>query len=140
MSSVGPRPEAGVLPLAHARAWIAASVLLLAVIVYLSLAPSVGLDLPLPRNADKLEHALAYVGLAMWFTGIVARQQFWKVALGLFALGLSIEFLQAAMHYGRQGDPWDLLANVVGIATGMAIGARRTGGWALGVEAWLGRS
>ena len=127
------------LPLAHAPAWIAASVLLVAGIVFLSLAP-IAPDLSLPTNADKVEHALAYVCLALWFTGIVARRQFWKVALGLFALGMSIEFLQAAMPYGRQGDPWDLLANVVGIAAGMAIGARRTGGWALGVEAWLGRS
>jgi VanZ family protein len=129
-----------VLPLEHPRAWIAASVLLVAGIVYLSLAPPIGPDLPLPANADKVEHALAYVGLALWFTGIVARQQFWKVALGLLALGLSIEFLQAAMPYGRQGDPWDLFANVVGIAAGVAIGARRTGGWALEVEAWLGRN
>jgi len=94
----------------------------------------------LPTHFDKLEHALAYVCLTVWFTGLVARPRYLLVALALTALGLAIEFLQDAMPFGRQGDPLDLLANVVGIGAGLALAAWTTGGWAPRIEAWLNRN
>jgi VanZ family protein len=96
--------------------------------------------MPVPGQFDKLQHALAYAFLAVWFTGIFPRAQFWKVALGLVCLGLALEFLQHVMQFGRYGDPWDVLANAVGVGAGVALGAWRTGGWALKVEQWLSRS
>ena len=127
------------LPLAHAPAWIVASVLLVAAVLYVSLAP---LNVPadLPTHFDKLEHAAAYVFLAVWFTGLVARSRYRSVVFALVALGLMIEFLQAAMPFGRQGDPWDVVANVTGVGIGVAVARRMTGGWAPKVEAWLNRS
>ena len=127
------------LPLAHAPAWIVASVLLIAAVLYLSLAP---LNVPaeLPTNFDKLEHAAAYVFLVVWFTGLVARPRYWRVVVALVIFGLMIEFLQAAMPFGRQGDPWDVLANVTGIGIGITLARWVTGGWALKVEAWLNQS
>ena len=127
------------LPLAHAPAWIAASVLLVAAVLYVSLAP---LTVPaaLPTHFDKLEHAAAYVFLTVWFTGLVARPRYWRVAIALGAFGLTIEFLQAAMPFGRQGDPWDVLANVTGIGVGLALARAMTGGWALKAEACLNRN
>jgi VanZ family protein len=128
-----------VLPLAHAPAWIVASVLLVVAVLYVSLAP---LNVPaeLPTHFDKVEHAAAYVFLAVWFTGLVARPGYWRVAVALVAFGLTIEFLQAAMPFGRQGDPWDVLANVAGIGIGFALARSLTGGWALKAEAWLNRN
>jgi VanZ family protein len=128
-----------VLPLAHARAWIVASVLLVVTVLYLSLAP-LTVPVDLPTHFDKIEHAAAYVFLVVWFTGLVARPRYWRVALALVVFGLMIEFLQAAMPLGRQGDPWDVLANVIGIGIGLALARGVTGGWALKVEAWLNRS
>ena len=127
------------LPLAHAPAWIVASVLLVVAVLYLSLAP---LNVPadLPTNFDKVEHAAAYVLLVVWFTGLVARPRYWRVVVALVVFGLMIEFLQAAMPFGRQGDPWDVLANITGIGVGLVIAATATGGWAQKVEAWLNRS
>lgn len=127
------------LPLAHARAWIAASVLLLTAVVYLSLAP-IGPKVPMHENFDKLEHALAYTCLAVWFTGLLARGHYWKIVVALAALGLLIEVLQHVMALGRVADPWDMAANVVGIVAGVALAALSTGGWALKVEAWLNRN
>jgi VanZ family protein len=127
------------LPLAYAPAWIAASLLLVAGVVFASLMPGPPAPLDL-RHFDKLEHALAYAVLAVWFTGIVPRANYWKVPLVLAALGIAIEFLQRAMPFGRTGDPWDFAANVLGIAVGVAFATWRTGGWALKVEAWLGRN
>jgi VanZ family protein len=128
-----------VLPLAHAPAWIVASVLLVVTVLYLSLAP---LNVPadLPTHFDKIEHAAAYVFLAVWFTGLVARPRYWRVVVALAVLGLVIEFLQASMPFGRQGDPWDVLANVTGIGIGLALARWVTRGWALKAEAWLNRN
>ena len=127
-----------VLPLAHARAWIAASTLLVAAVVYASLGPSV--PAPDVDNFDKLEHAVAYLCLTLWFTGLVLRSRYGRVALALALFGLVIEFLQEFMPFGRQGDPLDMAANLVGIGVGLAIASVATGGWALKVEAWLNRT
>jgi VanZ family protein len=126
------------LPLAYAPAWIAASVLLIAGVIFASLMP--GPPGPDVGHLDKLEHALAYAMLAVWFTGIALRANYWKVALALAGLGVAIEFLQQAMTYDRVGDPWDVAANVLGIAAGVAFATRRSGGWALEVERWLTRN
>ena len=126
------------LPLAHAPAWIAASVLLVVAVLVVSLAP-LSVPASLPTHFDKLEHALAYAGLAVWFTGIVTRSRYWLVALALTTFGLVIEFVQAVMPFGRYGDPLDLLANVAGIGAGIALATRTTGGWATRIEAWLSR-
>lgn len=127
------------LPLAHAPAWLVASLVLVAGVVYGSLA-LIGPDLPLPRNFDKLEHLVVYAGLALWFTGLVQRRHYWTVVMGLAALGLTLEYLQFAMHHGRTGDPWDMTANLLGVTIGVTLAVTRTGGWAPRVEAWLSRS
>jgi VanZ family protein len=126
------------LPLAHARPWAIASVLLVALVVWGSLRP--GVESPPIGHLDKVEHFSVYAFLAVWFTGLFAREQFWKVALALATLGLAMELLQTTMQLGRQGDVWDEVANVTGIATGLALAFHRTGGWAVRVEAWLARN
>jgi hypothetical protein len=125
------------LPLAHAPAWIVASVLLVAAVVYASLVPSAPVaDV---GNLDKAAHALAYAALATWFGGLFPRARYGRVGLALCGLGLGLEILQQAMGWGRSGDPYDMAANVAGIAAGLLLGLWFTGGWALRFEAWLGR-
>jgi VanZ family protein len=127
-----------VLRLALAPAWIAASVLLVAGILYVSLAP---LNLPPPpSHFDKVEHAFAYLCLTVWFTGLFPRSRYGRVALALALFGLAIEFLQESMPFGRQGDPLDFVANLAGIGAGIALATWTTGGWAPRVESWLIRS
>ena len=126
------------LPLAHARRWASASVLLVALVVWGSLKP--GVESPPIGYLDKVEHFSVYAVLAVWFTGLVARGQFWKVALALATLGAAMELLQTAMQLGRHGDVWDAVANVTGVGAGLALALLRTGGWASRVEAWLTRN
>jgi VanZ family protein len=126
------------LPLSHVRAWVAASVLLVAAVVVASLDPSV--SLPSVENVDKFAHALAYAVLALWFGGLYPRARYLRVALALCALGLGLEILQHLMGRGRTGDPYDMAANLAGIVIGLLLGAWRTGGWAARLEAWLARS
>jgi VanZ family protein len=124
------------LPLAHAPAWRLVSALLIAAIVVTTLMPQAQLPVT-PENVDKVEHCAAYGLLAIWFTGLVPRGQYWKVAAGLASLGGVLEYLQRAMPLGRSGDILDVVANVVGLAIGVALALAWTGGWALRVETWL---
>ena len=127
------------LPLAHAPAWLVASVLLVVAVLYASLA-QFNMPAGLPTHFDKVEHALAYLFLAVWFAGLVVRAHYWKIVVALAALGLVIEILQHVMALGRYGEPMDMAANLLGVGLGIALASRRLGGWALKVEAWLNRS
>lgn len=126
------------LPLMHAMAWRRASALLVAVIVVATLMPQAQVPVT-AEDVDKVEHLAAYVLLAVWFTGLVPRREYWKVAAGLASLGIVLEFLQQAMALGRSGDALDVVANVLGLAIGVGLAFWWTGGWALRFEAWLKR-
>ena len=126
------------LELRHRLLWLATSVLLLTVVIWGSLQTSV--DLPAPGGFDKIEHFGTYAFLCLWFTGMVARRRYWVVAVFLLALGLAMEVAQYLMAAGRQGDPYDMAANAMGIAAGLFLAVRATGGWTPRVEAWLSRN
>ena len=124
------------LPLRHRRLWITMSLVLLAAVLFASLQPDFGPAVP--ANFDKVEHLAAYVLLALWFTGLVARGRYWAVGAGLMALGLLIEVLQWRMNLGRSAEALDMLANTLGIGVGITIALLATGGWAPRLESWLG--
>jgi VanZ family protein len=125
--------------LAHLRTWTVASAALIGAVLYLSLAP-IESQAQMPANFDKLEHALAYMLLAVWFAGLYARKDYWRIGLALAALGLVVEILQHVMALGRSGDPRDMVANITGICLGLALAVWRVGGWAVKLEAWLSRN
>lgn len=88
------------------------------VIVYLSVAPTTAI--PSVTLWDKFEHAGAYFGLAL--LGLWAfPERIWRVAIGLFLLGVGVEIAQATMGWGRQGDVLDALANTIGITLGLGL-------------------
>jgi VanZ family protein len=126
------------LPLVHRTAWLAASALVVVAVIVASLVP--GSQGPDTGQLDKLAHLLAYAALAAWFGGLLARGQYWLVALGLAVLGIGLEVLQDLVATNRTGDPRDVLANVAGIGAGLGLSWWRTGGWALRMEAWLKRN
>ncbi len=127
------------LPLLRRRAWLAASTLLVLLVVVASLTPSETLPMPPVSGFDKVEHFVAYAVLAAWFAGLYPRASHPWIALGLATLGFVIEVLQQYMGLGRQGDPRDMLANLAGIAVGLWLGGTVAGDWALRVESWLAR-
>ena len=87
------------------------------IVVYLSLVPSP----PEPfhtRYSDKIEHALAYGSLMLWFCqGYQRLTQRALVAALLVILGVSIEFLQGLTGY-RSCELGDMLANTTGVLVG----------------------
>jgi VanZ family protein len=102
------------------RVWAAALAVLVIAVLVLALSPGAGV---LPTSGwDKLDHATAFAALAT--CGLFANRGQaaveLKVALGLLALGLSIEAIQTQVP-GRSADWHDVVADAVGIALGLLL-------------------
>ena len=110
------------------RSWLAIGLILIATVAVLSLMP---LGAPLPvENGDKLEHLLVYASLAVWWQlplGSPRRRLI--VGLGLIAFGASLELLQGLTPY-RTPDPWDALANSLGVLLGSLLAMSPAGRFA----------
>jgi VanZ family protein len=116
----------------HARFWYLLGVMLVLAVVYTSLAPSK--LLPHVSLSDKLEHALAYTVIAVWFGGLLKRSDYWRLAAVLLALGAAIEIAQGLMPFGRTADFADLSANALGILLGIAACWCGLGQWVSWIE------
>jgi len=107
--------------------WIVGGVLLAAATV-VCLVPGQELPRAFSLN-DKLSHIVGHGALAAYFTGLLPRQNWWKIFLYLVLFGVVIEIAQYLMHVGRDGDPRDVLANSIGVVVGLMAG------WA-GLSRW----
>ena len=107
-------------PLRRRRPWRVLLLVLVLVVAWFAFAP-VRLDdggLPL----DKLRHVaafatLAWVAMVAW-AGVPRLAA--RVALALLAYGAFIEAVQGRLD-GRHASGWDLLADALGIALGLAL-------------------
>jgi VanZ family protein len=111
---------------------------LLALITALSLLPIRGPDLDLP-NSDKLNHAIAYLVLMLYFGQLVGAQRRSRatVAAALIGYGIAIELLQALLPL-RVAELADLAANAAGIALGLLLLRTPIGGALVAIERHLG--
>jgi len=99
------------------RLWFAFGWIGILIVVYLSLVPSPPETFH-AEYSDKVEHALAYGSLMLWFCqGYQRLAQRAIVAVLLVALGVSIEFLQGLTGY-RSCELGDMLANTTGVLIG----------------------
>ena len=87
-----------------------------AAIVWLSLTPAPPkLDF---EHGDKLGHFLAYGALMFWFCLLYLKTGTRILyAAGFIAMGIGLEFIQGWLVY-RTYDPFDMLANTIGVALG----------------------
>lgn len=99
------------------KAWLALGWLWVAVVLYLSLMPYPPEPMRFP-GIDKLQHALAYGLLMLWFCQVYVRrtQRLFAAAL-LVALGIVVEILQGMTGY-RYFEPGDMVANATGVILG----------------------
>ncbi|WP_419180987.1 VanZ family protein [Gilvibacter sediminis] len=75
---------------------------------------------------DKVAHFVAYAGLAVLWGAYWLRRStpsFWKpyllvLLISSFIYGTIIEFLQAQITQSRSADPYDVVANTVGMFIG----------------------
>lgn len=125
--------------LRHPRVWLAVGWLLVILAFIGSIVPL--RDLPkAPLPSDKVQHVAAYALLALWFAGIYPRSRYLVIGIGLFVMGIFIEWAQGAMQLGRQSDLRDVVANSIGIVAGLTLALIWLGGWAQRVESWTRKS
>ncbi len=86
---------------------------------------------------DKLEHALAFFGMTLWFGGLTRRSRYPLIALLLALFGGGIEIAQGAMQWGRDEDIMDFVADSVGICVALVALYLGLGGWARWIERLL---
>jgi VanZ family protein len=92
---------------------------------YLSLRPG-SEKIPIIPHLDKLIHATSYALLAVLAVCLFKPgRNRWLAVLWLVLLGGLIEIAQGLWAVNRAADPWDLLANSLGIVLGAAIFWRR---------------
>ena len=125
--------ELMLLPLRYPKLWLVLGWFFVAAATLASLVPVQRLPLP-PGLNDKFEHITGYALLTLWFTGIYPRSRYFLIAVCLFAMGVLIEFAQGSMHYGRQADVHDVIANTLGIGVGLMLATLWLGGWAQWIE------
>ena len=126
------------LALRHPRLWLVSGWMLVVISVAVNIMPAS--DLPkLGGISDKVEHAVGYAVLSLWFAGIYPKSRYPMIGVALLVMGIVIEGLQGAMHVGRQADLRDVYANSAGIVCGLILATAWLGGWAQRVEAWTKR-
>lgn len=119
-----PSKGAAVQALRHPRAWHGLWWFGIVLGGYLSLRPGSG-QAQWFAHADKLIHASGYAVLAWLAFGLFGTRRARIFAMaGLLLYSGLIEIVQGTWAIGREADPWDLLANAIGIAIGAALGLR----------------
>ncbi|MBO1769249.1 VanZ family protein [Agrococcus sp. TF02-05] len=111
------------------RGWRRAAAVLFAlalvaqlVVLYVPDPPS---DIPAPPGSDKLVHFAVFAAPAL--LGVLAGLRPLWLGAALVAHAVPSELVQHVLLPGRSGDAWDAVADVAGVAVGLAVGwlARR---------------
>ncbi|MGX5729293.1 VanZ family protein [Pseudoxanthomonas beigongshangi] len=107
-------------PFRHPRLWLCLWLLAIATVVALSLGPPPPFP-DLPSGTDKLEHGLAYFLLAAGAVQLFRSRGGGMIAgLALVLVGIGVEFAQGAYTTDRMRDPFDAIANTVGVLLGLS--------------------
>lgn len=97
--------------------WRAAGWWLLAVVTWLSLTPEPP-SVPTFLGWDKGQHFAAYAFLTYWFG--MTYSPHWRWPALMLAWGLAMEVIQGLGEL-RTMDPFDMVANAVGVAGGVLL-------------------
>ena len=89
---------------------------------------------------DKLEHALAFGGMAFWFGSLVRPRQYPLTALLMLLFGGGIEVAQGVMGLGRDADIMDFVADSVGVLVALIALYLGLGAWPRWIERLIWRT
>ena len=115
------------------RLWLALGWFWLVLVAVLSLLPVEHPEIEM-SYLDKVEHALAYLSLTVWFCALYPETRLRAaVILGIALYGTLLEYLQLFTVY-RVFDYADILASLVGVTGGLLLAGTRVGEFMLFVE------
>jgi len=104
------------------KLWLAAGVVQIFIIIYLSLTPGVP-SMP-GVHVDKLYHFLAYLVVTLWFVQLWQPRFHWVLLISFILLGVIMEIIQGGLSY-RSFDFVDMLANACGVCSAVGLGRTR---------------
>ncbi len=92
-------------------------------IAFLSLSKPIDLDIPIHITfLDKILHATVYFVLTLsWLFALRNFAKSKMVVITIFLYGILMEFLQGWLTITREKDPFDVVANSLGILIAMLI-------------------
>jgi VanZ family protein len=118
--------------LGHWLTWYVIGVAMVLFVLVESLVPSS--DLPSVNVNDKVEHFVAYLGLALWFGGLTETRRYVRLWVALAVFGGVIEILQGAMKLGRQAEWNDFFSDGAGALAGLLLCLAGLRHWASWIE------
>jgi len=119
------------------RSWVALGAAIMAWTLWMALRPDPGITLAVPEG-DKLLHAFTFTCLMGWWGNVYAsRRARAMAALGCLAFGIFIEFAQW-LDPPRDADPFDVLADAVGIGLALLLLRTPLARVLVRVETWSG--
>ncbi len=92
-------------------------------LTFISLTPLKQIHLPNFSFGDKIVHLLMYFFMAiLWLLAFPKFRKYKTIYILIIIMwGIIIEFLQSYMNIGRTGDPFDALANSIGVVLGLLV-------------------
>lgn len=129
------------LPLSYPGRWRVAGLLLLIGVLGVAMMPAL---FPWSGDSgsqwlqlsDKWLHGITFAFLAVWYSGQFARRSYGWLAVALVAFGGLIEFCQSLVSY-RTAETGDLVADILGVGSGLILALIGAGGWSLRAEDWM---
>jgi len=107
-------------PFVRPQRWLGAWWAMVLAVIVGSMLPALLLP-DVPRGGDKAEHLLGYFLLSAVAVQLFAgRAALLRACGGLVAMGVLIEIAQGTLTTTRAMDPWDALANTLGVLAGLA--------------------
>ncbi len=108
-------------PFQRPRVWVGLWILANLVVVAVCMGPPP--EFPeLPSNSDKAEHFITFALLCWGAVQLFAtRRALLLAAFGLVLLGIGIEIAQGTLTTNRSADPYDALADTLGILAGLCL-------------------
>ena len=107
-------------PFVRPQRWLGAWWAMVLAVIVGSMLPALLLP-DVPQGGDKAEHLLGYFLLSAVAVQLFAgRQALLRAGGGLVAMGVLIEIAQGTLTTTRAMDPWDALANTLGVLAGLA--------------------
>ena len=106
------------------RAWRLAGLVGLVAIPVVCLLPMPEMPVEF-EHGDKVEHLLGYAFATWWWAQLAPnRTRLWAHAGAFVIYGIAIEMLQTLVPWRSGNDPWDVLANSVGVLLATLVAMR----------------